>query len=1193
MSPDIADMLFEQSISGVIKQIQSLQNIELVIGIPFYNETNTLIETLHLINTELRDLVAARNAILLCVGDPAGSETLEVIRQTALSVPLLSLTMKAGANGRGASIRAIMEISRHLESNLIILAADLARDGSRGFKAEWIRMLLESILGEYDLAVGVFERHYSEEVIASLLIAPLLQTFYNHHFIDPLSGIYAISHDLVEDLSLEINFSTQLTAGYGIDPWILTRAIIWQKNICQVRLGAKLNPPGLEKLNYLFKDLATAMFTCINKDQRFWTNTPVLTRTPDILGGGFRDQPNPGNYTLDTVVQAFRHIAPQYRELYQQLLPPDISRVLISSVSQSSRKGTLQHLRHLNSDVWAAIVYEFLLAFCHNAALNKDDVMNALTFAFNGRLAAMMNRIEAWPALETEGDIALARLVCDKQQDSFTIHFPGFRQKWLTQAHKQKPALVPAQYLEFIPGFPVILPKKITGRGGKVVWTEGVFRQLIDDYHNAFNHFMSDGLLVPEGSPPRVYAQYLEEFFQQIEEAMQAWLPGELYSESGVTEISANIFKMMSLPKIFSVKDEVLEEMLLRFPPLNVMIPLGYNTARDLLANMNGRDAVTLANLVENRKYVDRALLWIIDQLSPEHMTEVELKPLILGSNTLDGLVSQNTLSNLNKITSRITIIPMAKGMGGKYPRMRFCLYLIRQIMIALDYAALWRVYARERKNLGEKVRNSLIGRYNTDIFSAHNIFENMHHRAMVATLRKQAKVMLANGQTQDADMLNLLLDGYGLSQVMEDGSFIPCSAWTWASYSYRGGKGVPTPISSHVEEKWFNHDLLEAIQLGMGYDSEQIGQLITQMIGAGRASENLLDILMGTKTTDVTLVSQEMTSYPPAGQLVRYPHNPILVPLREHDWESRYVLNAGALRIGATVYLFYRAYGDDEISRIGLAITDGYRVAERLPDPIFSPFNDYEKRGCEDPRVVIIGDHIYMLYTAYDGETAQVAAASITVRDFLERRFESWLRIGLAFDGIWDKDAILFPEPINHKYVIYHRIEPSVWVAYLDDLLFPAPKESHSIIMGPRSGRMWDSLKIGAGTQPIKTVYGWLMIYHGVDRDRVYRLGVILVAHNNPERILYRSPNPVLSPELEFEVGSTDSWVPNVVFTCGAVAAEDKAILEAEDTLLVYYGAADTYIGMASARVGDLIPASIRQSIEKDRGLLLPLQDD
>ncbi len=423
-----------------------------------------------------------------------------------------------------------------------------------------------------------------------------------------------------------------------------------------------------------------------------------------------------------------------------------------------------------------------------------------------------------------------------------------------------------------------------------------------------------------------------------------------------------------------------------------------------------------------------------------------------------------------------------------------------------------------------------------------------------------------------------MMCDGYGLSQVLADGTFIPCSAWSWASFSYKGGRGIPTPLSSHVEEKWFNHDFLEEIYTELGYDPGEIMRTVTQFIGDGRASENLLDVLLGIRHKDVNVVAQEAMDYPPAKQLERYPDNPILCPIKEHYWESKYVLNAAAIRIRDRVYILYRAFGDDEISRIGLAITDGYHVLERLPEPVFTPLDEKDKKGVEDPRAVIIEDKIYMLYTAYDGAIAQISAAAITIDDFLNRRWDRWERMGFAFRDIWDKDAVLFPEKIDGKYVIYHRIEPSIWVSHLDRLEFPAPKEKHSIILGPRSGRMWDSLKIGAGSPPIKTRYGWLLIYHGVDRDRVYRLGVILTDLDNPERLLYRSPNPVLSPETACEIGDDTCWVHRVVFSCGAVPVKDKTVLDADDEILVYYGAADTCICLATARVGDLIPEAIRQ---------------
>ena len=84
----------------------------------------------------------------------------------------------------------------------------------------------------------------------------------------------------------------------------------------------------------------------------------------------------------------------------------------------------------------------------------------------------------------------------------------------------------------------------------------------------------------------------------------------------------------------------------------------------------------------------------------------------------------------------------------------------------------------------------------------------------------------------------------------------------------------------------------------------------------------------------------------------------------------------------------------------------------------------------------------------------------------------------------------------------------------------------------------------------------------------------------NNPQKIIYRSPNPILEPEEEYEVGNSEAWVPNVVFTCGAAAGFDKEILEDDDEILVYYGAADTSIGLATARLKDLIPEPFRRKV-------------
>jgi predicted GH43/DUF377 family glycosyl hydrolase len=100
-----------------------------------------------------------------------------------------------------------------------------------------------------------------------------------------------------------------------------------------------------------------------------------------------------------------------------------------------------------------------------------------------------------------------------------------------------------------------------------------------------------------------------------------------------------------------------------------------------------------------------------------------------------------------------------------------------------------------------------------------------------------------------------------------------------------------------------------------------------------------------------------------------------------------------------------------------------------------------------------------------------------------------------------------------------------------------------------------WESKKIGAGPTPIETDDGWLLIYHGVDDNHVYRAGLALLDLDDPSKVIARTPHPVLEPESDFERFGD---VNNVVFPEGAVVLGD--------TLHVYYGAADRVIGHAAA---------------------------
>ena len=190
-----------------------------------------------------------------------------------------------------------------------------------------------------------------------------------------------------------------------------------------------------------------------------------------------------------------------------------------------------------------------------------------------------------------------------------------------------------------------------------------------------------------------------------------------------------------------------------------------------------------------------------------------------------------------------------------------------------------------------------------------------------------------------------------------------------------------------------------------------------------------------------------------------------------------------------------------------------------------------------------------------------------------------------MVFPGFTDKDSALFPERFNGQYAILHRVDPHIWITFSPHLRCPWSRKRHRILAGSTPGMLWDGQKIGGGAQPIKTRYGWLLITHGVDYARYYRLGVMVLDLQDPSKLIYRSPNPILEPAQLCELGEEGQcWVSNVVFSCGAVPRDPKRnekILDADDELIVYYGAADSVICAATARVSELIPENVRKEIK------------
>jgi len=293
--------------------------------------------------------------------------------------------------------------------------------------------------------------------------------------------------------------------------------------------------------------------------------------------------------------------------------------------------------------------------------------------------------------------------------------------------------------------------------------------------------------------------------------------------------------------------------------------------------------------------------------------------------------------------------------------------------------------------------------------------------------------------------------------------------------------------------------------------------------------------------------------------KLKRYSDKPIFSPKLENKWEAASVFNAAAIYDNGLIHMIYRATdissGGQEgpyINSLGYAVSKDGIHFNRLEQPILTNDVTQELRGPEDPRIVKMGETFYMLYTGYGGRFDDdyriCLATSMNLID--------WQRHGVMLDEP-NKDASLFPEKINGKYVMFHRRPPDIWIAYSDDL---KTWENHTVVMRYLPDSDWEDGKIGISGPPIKTPEGWFLIYHGVSKDHVYRQGAALLDLDDPTKVLARQSETILEPELDWELYG---HVNNVIFSCGQVVLGDE--------VYVYYAGADNAIGLATMKLGEI----------------------
>ncbi|KAA1243694.1 glycosidase [Aquimarina sp. RZ0] len=330
--------------------------------------------------------------------------------------------------------------------------------------------------------------------------------------------------------------------------------------------------------------------------------------------------------------------------------------------------------------------------------------------------------------------------------------------------------------------------------------------------------------------------------------------------------------------------------------------------------------------------------------------------------------------------------------------------------------------------------------------------------------------------------------------------------------------------------------------------------------------------------------------------RLKKYKNNPVLKPNPENDWENLVVCNPGVWYENGVFSMLYRAAGNDKehYIRFGLATsTDGVNFTRVSDEPVFYPSSDGpDMGGVEDARIVKFDDEFYITY-AYrpfppgqywkfdhdvvllpkSGENTPLVYKNNIANSGLaiSKDLRNFKRLGrITTSNLDDRDVILFPEKIHNKFVMLHRPKewigeeygvdnPAIWIRFSEDLMV---WEEKSVLLLRGINGTWEE-KIGGSTPPLKTKDGWLVIYHGVENggQGYYRVGAALLDLEDPTKVIGRLKDWIMEPEHDYEI---EGYYNGCVFPTGNTIIDD--------TLYVYYGAADKYIGLATCDINVLL---------------------
>jgi len=425
-TPEGAQVGVELLEHQVQEKLSAMGGAEIIVGIPSYNNADTIGQVVRVALEGLQKYFPARRALIVNSDGGSKDRTVQAIDPAHLNTPMILsvshplypmhhlTTPYHGLPGRGSAYQTLLHIAELAQAQALALVdADL-----RSLTPEWFDLLLRPVLDrEFDFVAPYYKRHKFNGAITNSIVYPLTRALYGRRVHQQIGGEFGISRRLASRFLQGKVWSTDV-AQYGIDIWMTTTTIAENYKICQSYLGAKLHglkDPG-PNLGSTLMQVVGSVFGLMETYDSVWCN--VLGSLPAPLFGV------PFEVGVETVPMNLGRMLASYQQGVRDLLP--VYQSIISPAQLEGLKAVAalpEEEFALSDELWVAVIYDFSLGY-HRRVIDREHLVRSLTPLYLGWVASFMRQAEYDTAAQVEARIEKLCLVFEQLKPYLLNQWP-------------------------------------------------------------------------------------------------------------------------------------------------------------------------------------------------------------------------------------------------------------------------------------------------------------------------------------------------------------------------------------------------------------------------------------------------------------------------------------------------------------------------------------------------------------------------------------------------------------------------------------------------------------------------------------------------------------------------------------------------------------------------------------------------